>query len=448
MLKKIIKISFFLCLIFGSFTFGFAQTKEECSGVEECKALLEEYEKKIQEYEHNIALNKNEQASLNNKIYLLRQKISQIDYEIKKSKIIISDLEVQLGDTENSIKNTSKEIEDSRQRLADVLQTIYQEDQKSSLEILIGNEEISDFFEDVFALEKLLGKSYDILNELKNLQVNLEEQKISLKEKQDEWQNMKEMQILQKEESQRTRSEKEWLLSQTKGEEKIYQELLAENRKKAQAIRERLFSLIGVPDAPTFGEALGIARYVEGITGVRAPLLLAVLRQESDIGKNVGQCYLKNTETGSGIIASTGQPLDRVMKPSRDIGPFLIICEETGQNPKNTLVSCPMSFGWGGAMGPAQFIPSTWIYYKDRVANITGKPANPWNIRDAFLAAGLLLRDAGAGAQTYNAEWRAAMVYFSGSTNPAYSFYGNSVMSLTKEYENDIAQLDKFGYNK
>jgi len=103
-----------------------------------------------------------------------------------------------------------------------------------------------------------------------------------------------------------------------------------------------------------------------------------------------------------------------------------------------------MSFGWGGAMGPAQFIPSTWVLYKDKITAITGKPADPWNIKDAFLAAGLLLRDAGASRQTYDAEWKAAMIYFSGSTNPAYSFYGNSVMAIAKEYEQDIAQLEKF----
>jgi membrane-bound lytic murein transglycosylase B len=180
------------------------------------------------------------------------------------------------------------------------------------------------------------------------------------------------------------------------------------------------------------------------MTGVRPAFLLAVLTQESNIGRNVGQCYLKDPNTGSGIVAKTGKVISRVMKPSRDVPHFLTICKETGRNPYNTLVSCPMSFGYGGAMGPAQFIPSTWVMYKDRVRAITGKAADPWNIRDAFLAAGLLLRDAGAARQTYNAEWRAAMVYFSGSTNPKYSFYGNAVMSITRQYEEDIAQLERF----
>jgi membrane-bound lytic murein transglycosylase B len=93
-------------------------------------------------------------------------------------------------------------------------------------------------------------------------------------------------------------------------------------------------------------------------------------------------------------------------------------------------------------MGPAQFIPSTWMIYRDRLKDINGRPADPWNIKDAFLAAGLYLSDYGAKNQTYNSEWKSAMIYFSGSTNTKYRFYGDSVMSIASRYEEDIRILD------
>lgn len=418
----------------------------ECDTIEECKALLQEYEEEIEKYQGNIEETRSAKQTLQNKIYYLHQKIDQLAYEIRRSNIIINDLETQLSDTEQSIKNTEQKIEKSREQLAQMMQKIYEEEQKSSLEIFLASKDLSDFFEDVFALENLLGQSYELLNQIKKLKSNLENQKEELGEKQEDWLSTKQMQILQKEESRSVKSEQEWLLEKTKGEEAEYQRLLEENKRKAQEIRQRIFSLIGVPEAPTFGEALEIARYVEDVTGVRAALLLAVLRQESDIGKNVGQCYLKNFETGSGIVASTGEARQRVMNPSRDVAPFRKVCEQSGRNPKNTLVSCPMSFGWGGAMGPAQFIPSTWIIYNDRVGAITGRPADPWNINDAFLAAGLYLKDAGAAKGTYNGEYCAAMVYFSGSCSSGYDFYGRSVMNLAAQYEEDITQMERFSY--
>jgi membrane-bound lytic murein transglycosylase B len=94
-------------------------------------------------------------------------------------------------------------------------------------------------------------------------------------------------------------------------------------------------------------------------------------------------------------------------------------------------------------MGPAQFIPSTWVLYRDRVGNITGKiPANPWDIRDAFIASALLLKDNGATSGETQAEWKAAMRYFSGSTNPRFRFYGDSVLALANRYEQDLSTLN------
>jgi membrane-bound lytic murein transglycosylase B len=96
--------------------------------------------------------------------------------------------------------------------------------------------------------------------------------------------------------------------------------------------------------------------------------------------------------------------------------------------------------GWGGAMGPAQFIPSTWLKYRSQISAISGKVANPWDIRDAFLAAAILLK--ANGATSLAGEWAAAMRYFSGSTNTKYRFYGDNVIAIAEEYQKDIEELD------
>lgn len=433
-------ISVFVLLVFAVFV----KAQDECQTLKECQDLLEKYEKEISQHEKDISKTQQEQQTLQNKIYILRKKIEKLDVQIKQSNVVIKDLEVQIGDTASSVDKTVLKIQDSREKLAEILRTIYQEDQNDGLEFLLTGDSLSDFFDNIISLESLLIRNQEIVEDIKTLKINLESQKSSLDGEKDEWERMVKMQILQKQESQRTKSEQEWVLSTTKGEEAEYQKLLSESQARAQKIRGRIFELIGVPEAPTFGQALEIAKYVERLTAVRPAFLLAVLTQESNIGKNVGQCYLKNPETGEGIVAKSGQKIERVMKPGRDVPHFLNITKKLGKDPYNTLVSCPMSFGWGGAMGPAQFIPSTWALYGDRISSITGKPANPWDIKDAFLGAGLLLRDAGASSQTFESEWRAAMIYFSGSTNSKYKFYGDSVMAITQQYASDIEDLERF----
>jgi membrane-bound lytic murein transglycosylase B len=97
--------------------------------------------------------------------------------------------------------------------------------------------------------------------------------------------------------------------------------------------------------------------------------------------------------------------------------------------------------GWGGAMGPAQFIPSTWASYQNKISAITGKPADPWNIKDAFLAAAIKLGADGASSPA--GEWAAAMKYFCGSTNTKYRFYGDNVVSQANKYQDDIDAMNQ-----
>ncbi|GMX57835.1 MAG: hypothetical protein YFSK_1650 [Candidatus Yanofskyibacterium parasiticum] len=193
-----------------------------------------------------------------------------------------------------------------------------------------------------------------------------------------------------------------------------------------------------VNDAPSFNEAYDIAQWVEGITGVRPAFLLAVLTAESNLGKNVGGCYMTDDATGAGVRISTGADIARVMKPTRDVVPFIEIVNALGKDPHKMPVSCPMSYGYGGAMGPAQWIPSTWKLYSSRLQSILGRPDDPWNEKDSFLATGLYLGDYGASERTREAEWRAAMIYFAGTVNTKYRFYGDSVLKIADYYENDI----------
>lgn len=427
-------------------------TLAETDSIKEKEALeeeLKELEEKILQYEEDITKTEQEKRTLQNQIYILRQTVEKLNLQIYQSNVMIKDLGLQVEDTEGSIDQTTLKIDDSQIKLANILQIIYQEDQKSLIEIFFSEKEFSDFFDDLMALETLNSKSKEFLQDIKNLKVSLEDQKDLLDEEKKDLENIVIIQEFQKQENEVVQREKDYFLRLTEKEYQEYLKKKTEVELKAAEIRARIFELIGIPEAPTFGEALEIAKYVERVTGVRPAFLLAVLTQESNIGKNVGQCYLKNPESGSGEIVYSGKEISRVMKPSRDIAPFLEITKELGRDPYSTPVSCPMSYGYGGAMGPAQFIPSTWMIYKDEVKAITGKAADPWNIKDAFLAAAVYLADYGATKQTYNGEFNAALSYFAGPNwyNSYYKNiytrdYGYPVMRITAKYETEIKALE------
>ena len=150
---------------------------------------------------------------------------------------------------------------------------------------------------------------------------------------------------------------------------------------------------------------------------------------------------MTNHETGSGVKIASGAAVKNVMKPTRDVQPFLTIVKALGKDPSTTRVSCPFTTGFGGAMGPAQFIPSTWQLFAARISKAKGGAvANPWAAADAFMASSLYLADLGASKGSASAERNAACRYYSGRAcgSADNTFYGDQVMKRAVKLQADI----------
>ena len=220
--------------------------------------------------------------------------------------------------------------------------------------------------------------------------------------------------------------EKQRILKISKGLETEYKKVLASKKQTAAAIRAELFALSGSAAIP-FAKAYDIAKGVQSYTGIRPAFLLAIIAEESNLGENVGKGNWN------------------VDMPERDKPAFLQITSALGLDPNAVPVSKKPWYGWGGAMGPAQFIPSTWIGMQDAVKKATGKSAvSPWDPGDSFMAAGIYLRDSGGVGSTAN-ERHAALCYLAGcknATKKAYAFYGNDVTALANKWQSQIDVLN------
>lgn len=404
----------------------------------ELERQLLDIENQIRAYERELTEIKGQKDSLQNKIKLLRKQQSALNLQIHATTVQIQDIGTRISDTENSIESNTAKMAELKKQLTELIALAYEQDNTPLLHIVLSHDYLSDVLSELEYYSQVSEGLGTLLGAAKETHKELNSAKIALDRQHDEANNLLSIQSLQKEQLVGTESQQKTLLEQTRGMESEYQAVLGDSKKKAGEIRNRLYQLLGVTTQITFGEAVEIAKYASSMTGVRASFLLAILTQESNLGKNVGTCN------------RPGDPPEKswrvVMKPDRDQEPFKLITADLGMDPDTTPVSCPMKdkrgkqIGWGGAMGPAQFIPSTWMGYKDKVAAVTGKTANPWDIRDAFIASAIKLRAGGAG--TVEGEWAAAMRYFSGGTNTKYRFYGDNVVKLANEYRADIDALN------
>jgi len=291
-------------------------------------------------------------------------------------------------------------------------------------EIALSGQNMSQFFEDVDSFTSIKLALRDSFTTIANDKAETQSEKDSLEEKKAEESDLRDLQALEKKRTEEQTAEKKNILKISKGVEAEYQKIIAAKKKDAAAIRAELFTLRGSNAIP-FEKAYEYAVASGKKTGVRPALILGIIAEESNLGENVG--------TGNWKVD---------MKAPRDTEPFKIICAALGLNPDTMPVSKKPWYGYGGAMGPAQFIPSTWVLYQDKISAATGhNPPNPWDPEDAFMASAILLKENGADDGTPAAERLAALRYLAGWVNAskkAYAFYGNDVMDLAAKYQQQI----------
>lgn len=411
------------CALLAPF-FSFADTT--ANQREALQAQLDEINKEIQVNQSQLALQQTQRTSLERDVAILDSKIQQAQLEIKRRNLTIRQLNNGIADKQAGIDSLDSQVAVGEASLAQILRRTQQIDDTSFVQRALEGS-FSDLFSDISdfeTIQRALGESFTTMA---TQRTDLSARKAALQDQQQEEQDLLQIQVLQQNALKATEKQKQDLVAAAKGQESIYLQIIAGKQRSASQIQSALFALNGASHSTSFGDMYTYAKEASVKTGVRPAFILAILREESNLGQNVGKGNWK---------------VD--MNPTRDAPLFAQICASLGLNPDSQPVSKRQSYGWGGAMGPAQFIPSTWMLYKDRITNATGQnPADPWDPRTATFATAIYMEDLGADAKTATAERRAALKYLAGSRwqNPAYAFYGNAVMEYADQYQQDIDVL-------
>lgn len=458
---------FLLFILVGAFgllpSFAFAQSS--LSGVanrqQELKSQLEVIESQIVAQQQLLDVAQNQHQTLQTQVNAFNAEIKKTQLQIQAITLTIAQLNGNIGAHNQTLSQLSARFSAEKESLAQILRQTQMLDEYSAVSVALGSQSVSGFFSDLDAFISIKRALADSFNEIKQTSASTEAEKEALQDRLAEQEQLRTVAQLAKQAVQAQEKEKRQLLAQTKGIEANYQKLIAASQKTAAQIRSELFMLRDSASIP-FGLALSYAQAAERATGTRAAVTLAVLKQETNLGENLG--------TGTWRVD---------MHPTRDRPIFTYITQTLGLDPDKMPVSKKPWYGWGGAMGPGQFIPSTWICYggfintttngcnnrgsltwnqfyqgpwtyvasKDRVRKLLGtsSPSNPWSAQVAIMATAMLMADNGAAKQTYTTERLAALRYFAGwggAGKSAYAFYGDGVMGFAANFQRDINLLD------
>lgn len=419
----------------------------------ELEADLAKLEAQIKNLTNDISQTKQHSVSLKNDIILLTQKIEQSKLKIQSHNKAITRINGTISEKNRNINVLDAKVDREKASLAQIVRKTRYLDQYSILDFGLQSGSLSTFFSDVDSFASVNRALAESFNDIRVTKSDLLEVKSQLEEAKDEEQQKRLAQELEKKKVEINQKEKSTLLVITKNQEVEFKKVLVAREKEAAQIRSRLFELRDTGSI-SFGQAYDFALAASKSTGVRPALILAILMQESALGINVGACYVRDYSTGDGVGIKSGDIKKRVMHPTRDIPVFTSFLSKLGRDPQKTPVSCwiPMyskgsPSGWGGAMGPSQFIPSTWQLFETRIERITGASvADPWKPYHAITATSLYLADLGAVAGNEASERNAACKYYSGrscASSSAGAGYGNSVMRKLYSMQQDIDKLQK-----
>jgi membrane-bound lytic murein transglycosylase B len=297
--------------------------------------------------------------------------LSNLNYEIQQINSQVITIEEKLDNINKDLEEIDKLIKNKQLILSATIRKVYEYDSSLYFSILIGGGKISDFAEvisDIEAIQKTLNYSLKQIIQAKE----------NLKQKKQELLEQKKIQELARLELSSKKDQQEYLLSQLKEVktpiEKEMARLNSEIRvlKNSMAMIQQYLSIWLIGERPTWAQIFSAVNNASSNTGVRPALLLAVLEIESRYG------------TGLGVAGKYEEYCDWGWGGKTNLEVLLEICKKYGYDPAKV----PMSSAC--AVGPAQFVPLTWVGYMGY--------KNPWNLFDAVLGMAVYLKANGAAS--------------------------------------------------
>lgn len=389
----------------------------ECDGIEDeddkkdCEKALDKSE--------NIQDKIDKETKAKN---VLQQNLTSVQKSLLLTEQSLNETQKNIEDNQTEIERQNKQIELLNQKnelfesaLSSTLRSFYlnQQGKPTFLEILDRESNKKGFMSDENDLNILQSQVIELMDEIKENKEVIQKEKDEVEEKK---KKQEDLLALQKDQQQTLVSQKKQVQVEIYTKEATISELNA----KLSEVESDLSNLLGKSvEANDIVEAVEIASKK---TGVRKAFLFGELIQETNLGSYTGGCTYKNANMHS-----------------YDIPVFKRIMSDLGYKLDKKKVSCGGKGYSGGAMGVAQFIPTTWAGYEAKIKKYTGhSPVDPWNITDGVMAMAIKL--ANDGATSKDGEFDAARRYYCGSNISRSSCinYANKVLYWAKNYKDKL----------
>ncbi|MFP4515118.1 MAG: murein hydrolase activator EnvC family protein [Parcubacteria group bacterium] len=200
------------------------------------KEEQEKYNKLIEEFQ-------SEQSTLENQVAILENRISKAQLDITGLELEIDELNLEIRKLGLDIQAKDTKIEKEKQHLASLLKMVHKQNQASTLEVLLLNNSLAEFLNQVKYLEDTNKEINSSVDDLKKHKEKLEISRQNKAKKNEELVRLKKNLERKRDSLKYERNNKEYLIAQTEEKEEKYQDLLSEAKKQQEQASQEIVSL-------------------------------------------------------------------------------------------------------------------------------------------------------------------------------------------------------------
>ncbi|HKK54009.1 MAG TPA: peptidoglycan DD-metalloendopeptidase family protein [Patescibacteria group bacterium] len=207
------------------------------------KKQLDTIKKEQEKYRKLIDEFQNEQSTLENQVSILENRISKAQLDITELELEIDELNLEIRKLGLDIQAKDRKINNEKQHLGNLLKMVNKQNQTSTLEILLLNNSLAEFLNQVKYLEDTNKEISSSLDDLKKHKKKLEINRQDKAQKNEELAKLKKNLETKRDALKYERNNKEYLLVKTEEKEDKYQDLLSEAKRQQEEASQEIVNL-------------------------------------------------------------------------------------------------------------------------------------------------------------------------------------------------------------
>lgn len=201
---------------------------------------LQEIEQEIATFEASLQEVGGERESLEQAIRQLELERDKISAEIERTQNRIDTADLTINKLSSEIETTESRIRTLQDGLANNIRSDYQDSQRSMVLLLLGNDTLAEFWNELEVKESIQANINEQVNTLHELRQQLLDKEAQTQAQRDSLVSLREQYSNQTSVLAVNRAEKNELLQATKSEEAAYQEMLQEKRAMRQQLESEM----------------------------------------------------------------------------------------------------------------------------------------------------------------------------------------------------------------